>query len=82
MPTRLLLNTERWFHLFCWPFCVLVTVAPIILKGGSVYGPASGISACYLEVCSHGCCSVGHTHETHLRSFALPHCLYKRMAAP
>ena len=39
---------ERRFYLVCWPTCLMCTVFPLVFGGKAVYGPASGISVCYL----------------------------------
>lgn len=47
---RAIARYDYVFHLACWPVATFFTLGPMAFKGRNVYGPASGIAVCYLEV--------------------------------
>ena len=50
LPIWSVVTTERWFHVCCWPFCLVATLLPIATEGSEdAYGPNSGIPSCYLN---------------------------------
>lgn len=47
---RSFINLEKKLNICCWIITFLLTFCPIIVSGLKVYGPSSGLSACYLQV--------------------------------